>query len=84
MRAFIMLNQKFNELKKLLLKETGTFYGDRLVTLAVYGSVARKTQGYYSDLDILIIADRLPDGRMNRVKEFDEVEGEIHPFIQKM
>jgi len=40
----------------------------------IFGSVARRTPNPESDLDILVLADRLPHGRMARVKEFEPVE----------
>jgi predicted nucleotidyltransferase len=33
------------------------------VSLAVFGYVARGTMGLDSDIDLLIVADGLPDGR---------------------
>jgi predicted nucleotidyltransferase len=49
-------------------------YGDRLVSLAVFGSWARGVATPESDLDILIVADPLPRGRLKRLDEFDAVE----------
>lgn len=49
-------------------------YGDRLITLAVFGSVGRGTARPDSDIDLLLIADPLPRGRMRRVEEFEQVE----------
>lgn len=52
-------------------------YGDRLVSLAVYGSVARGTMRPDSDIDLLLVADPLPAGRMERMAEFDAVERQL-------
>jgi predicted nucleotidyltransferase len=49
-------------------------YGVRLVSLVVFGSRGRGTARPDSDLDLLIVADRLPAGRMARVAEFAAVE----------
>ena len=49
-------------------------YGDRLRALAVFGSVGRGTAGPESDIDVLVVADDLPRGRLARVREFDAVE----------
>ena len=54
-------------------------YGDRLVSLAVFGSVGRGTPRRDSDVDLLIVADPLPDGRVPRANEFREVEAELAP-----
>lgn len=65
---------KFKKIQEKLLEETRAFYGDRLVSLVVFGSVARGTYREDSDLDVLIIAERLPLGRMKRVEEFSSIE----------
>lgn len=49
-------------------------YGSRLVSLAVYGSVGRGTPRPDSDLDLLVVAHPLPDGRVARSDEFCAVE----------
>lgn len=64
-----MLKEKFKELQDKLLEETKSFYGNRLVSFVVFGSVARETYRFNSDIDLLIIAENLPKGRMKRVAE---------------
>ncbi|RMH80184.1 MAG: nucleotidyltransferase domain-containing protein [Calditrichaeota bacterium] len=77
-----------------LVKRITDFYGDRLVSLAVFGSVARDAFRPDSDIDILIVATDLPKGRIKRVREFEshiEIPFEeeikslfqqgIHPFL---
>jgi len=76
-----MLKERFEELQQILLSEVRSFYQDRLVTLAVFGSTARGTYRFDSDLDILIIADDLPRGRMKRVAQFMSVEKKIESFL---
>jgi hypothetical protein len=49
-------------------------YGDRLVSLAVFGSVGRGTPRPDSDIDVLLVVDPLPDGRTARMAEFAEIE----------
>jgi predicted nucleotidyltransferase len=56
-------------------------YGARLVALALFGSVARGTPRPDSDIDVLLIADPLPDGRLPRVHEFEGVEAAIEPAL---
>jgi hypothetical protein len=49
-------------------------YGDRLVALAVFGSVGRGTMRFDSDVDLLLVVDPLVEGRLARVEEFTAVE----------
>ena len=67
------LRTTFSHLTHRLHAECVRHYGDRLVSLVLYGSAARGTMRPDSDIDILIVADPLPEGRMPRVSEFDLV-----------
>ncbi len=49
-------------------------YGDRLISLIVFGSMGRGTPRHDSDLDLLVVVDDLPNGRMPRVHDFAPVE----------
>jgi len=49
-------------------------YGERLVSLAVFGSVGRGTARPDSDIDLLVIVEHLSPRRMERVREFAAVE----------
>jgi predicted nucleotidyltransferase len=51
-----------------------SYYGVRLVSLAIFGSIARGTATPESDIDVLIVAKDLPRGRIPRVRDFDAVE----------
>jgi len=57
-------------------------YGDRLVALCVFGSWARGVATPESDLDILVVADALPRGRMKRLDEFEAVERATQPTCE--
>lgn len=59
-------------------------YGDRLTSLVVFGSVGRGTARPDSDLDLLLVADPLPRGRMARVSEFAAVEDAIAPLLRRL
>lgn len=69
-----MLIERFQEIQKILIAAVRNVYRDRLVALAVYGSYGRGTPGFNSDLDLLVIAEKLPAGRLKRMKEFQKVE----------
>lgn len=79
-----MLRQSFEHLLDEILKDTIKVYAHRLVSLAVFGSVGRGTPRADSDVDILIIADGLPHGRIKRVMEFEKVEAAVESTLQSM
>lgn len=79
-----MLRQSFENLTGEIFKQTVKIYGERLVSLAVFGSVGRGVPGAESDVDLLIIIDNLPLGRMKRVLEFEKVEALVEPVLQNM
>jgi hypothetical protein len=56
-------------------------YGSRLVALAVFGSVGRGTPQPDSDVDLLLIAEGLPNGRLPRMAEFQAIETAVEPGL---
>ncbi|MEW5866289.1 MAG: nucleotidyltransferase domain-containing protein [Bacillota bacterium] len=79
-----MIREHFRVLSEKLLEACHRVYGDRLVTVAVFGSVARGTPGPESDVDVLIVARDLPHGRLERMAEFRKVEVELASLIKAM
>ena len=79
-----MLKERFKELERRLLAEIRSFYGERLVSVILFGSVAREAQSFDSDLDLLVIAEGLPQGRMKRIREFGSVENKVEPFLKTL
>jgi len=79
-----MLQERFRELEDRLLSEIRSFYGRRIISVVVFGSIARETQNFDSDIDILIIAKGLPDGRIKRIREFESVEDKVEPFLKSL
>lgn len=79
-----MIREKFREFLRELLTQSIFFYGDRLVTLAVFGSVGRGSQRADSDIDILLVAENLPDGRLKRMEEFEQVEDALAASLVRL
>jgi len=52
-------------------------YGARLVSAVVFGSVGRGSPRPDSDVDVLVVAEPLPDGRMPRVRDFAAVKNAL-------
>lgn len=69
------------QLEADLVQAAHRHYGGRLVSIAVFGSMGRGTPRADSDLDVLIVADGLPRGRMARIQEFDAIEAALEPRL---
>ena len=74
-----MLSERYSDFLQELKEEVIRFYGDNLVTLAIFGSVARGTMRLDSDIDLFICASNLPDGRWHRVDDFEVLESRLEP-----
>jgi predicted nucleotidyltransferase len=78
------MDRSVEQILNFLATEVTARYGERLVALAVFGSCARDTMRPDSDIDLLIVAKELPNGRMRRVSEFEPVEGKLLPSLRAM
>jgi predicted nucleotidyltransferase len=72
----------FDDVLNALRTACVAHYGDRLVSVIVFGSVGRGTMRPDSDIDLLVVADPLPSGRMRRVADFEPVEQVVEAVIQ--
>jgi predicted nucleotidyltransferase len=72
---------RFESLLTHVLTVCQQLYGSRLVSLAVFGSVGRGAPHPNSDLDLLIVAKNLPEGRLARMAEFQPVEMALSPRL---
>lgn len=73
------MHPAFDQVLATLVAVCEEYYGARLVSLLAYGSVGRSVPRHDSDIDLLVVADPLPDGRTARVKEFAAVERVLAP-----
>jgi predicted nucleotidyltransferase len=78
------LTARFDELLNALVVACQRDYGQRLVSLAVFGSVGRGTPRPDSDLDLLIVAEDLPRGRVARVGDFARVEADMADALRRL
>lgn len=77
--------QEYYKLIEKLLKAVINFYKERLISLAIFGSVAKDTFRPDSDIDFLIIAENLPKGRTKRIIEFlENVESTLTEDIREL
>lgn len=73
-RSQSLLKEKLAGLLADVTTEVKSHYRERLVSLVVFGSVGRGTPRPDSDVDLLIVAQPLPRGRMRRVEQFKAVK----------
>ena len=71
----------YDEILGHLHEGCNQIYGPRLESLIVFGSVGRGMMKPESDIDLLVIADPLPRGRIPRVQEFQSVEEIMHSVL---
>jgi predicted nucleotidyltransferase len=75
------LLERYERVVDGLAAEVTACYGPRLVACAIFGSVARGTPRDGSDVDVLVVARDMPDGRMRRMEEFATVEENLAPLL---
>ena len=78
-----MLTEWFEHILQETHQACRAVYAERLVSLAVFGSVARGMACPDSDIDLLLVVDDLPHGRIARVREFDVVEDRVTPALHR-
>lgn len=64
----------FDELLMKVVDAVQAVYAERLMSIVLFGSVARGTMRHDSDMDLLIVVRNLPRGRLKRVEEFEAIE----------
>lgn len=79
-----MLLEKIDQFIEFLEKEILNFYQDRLISLALFGSVARRKFNESSDIDILIICENFPSSRFLRLSEFSNIEKKLESFLKNL
>lgn len=67
-----------------VVSELRRAYGERLVSIALFGSVARDTARPDSDLDLFLVIEGLPCGRRARLSTFEPVEAALAPEIDRL
>lgn len=73
----------YDELVDTAMRECQGHYGSRLVSVAVFGSVGRGTPGPDSDIDLLIVAEQLPQGRLARSDDFAAIDRAVAPRLAR-
>lgn len=71
----------FNRLLAALVEACHDRFGDQLVSLAVFGSVGRGTPRPDSDVDLFVVVEGLPRGRLARMELFEPVERSLASLL---
>lgn len=69
-----MLQPRYKRILERLVEVAQRVYGDRLVSIVVFGSVGRGSARPDSDIDLLFVVRDLPRGRTKRLEEFSPIE----------
>ncbi|MEM2020996.1 MAG: nucleotidyltransferase domain-containing protein [Zestosphaera sp.] len=67
-----------------LLEELLRSFGDGLISVVVFGSVARGTARRDSDVDALIVAEKLPKSRLERLALYLKAEERVDPLLDEL
>ncbi len=67
-----------------LLKELLNVFGDDLISVVVYGSVARGDAKRDSDIDVLIVVENLPKSRFERLSKYLKAEERLDDMLYSL
>jgi len=78
------LRSPYKTIVERLVKELLELFGERLISVVVFGSVARGTARKDSDLDILIVVEDLPKSRFDRLALYLKAEEKVIPLLDEL
>ena len=78
------VNEPYRTVIERLLNELLKVFRDDLVSVVVYGSVARGTARKDSDIDVLIVVEELPRSRFERLSMYMKAEENLDPLLNEL
>jgi hypothetical protein len=78
------INSRLYEIANQYCRALQRHMGDKLVTVGLFGSVARNEATPFSDIDLLLIIEGLPRGRFARLDLLEAVNDEIDPHLERL
>ncbi len=79
-----LIKEPYRTVIQKLLDALIRLYGDNLVSLVIYGSVARGNPRMDSDIDMLVVFEELPRPISERIRLFERAEDEIQPLLDEL
>lgn len=79
-----MLAEPYRTLAQKLVESLCRRLGERLVSVAVFGSAARGEAGKESDLDVMVVCEKLPMNRLDRTELFIECEKDLDELLDTL
>lgn len=78
------LHSPYREVVDALFKKLLEYFGDKLISIIVFGSVARGEARKDSDIDLFLVIKDLPKSRFERQDIFMKIEDEITHILDDL
>jgi uncharacterized protein len=78
------LNACLHDLAKRYAAKAEEALGDRIVSVALFGSVARGQAGPGSDIDLFVVVQEAPPGMLSRRRLLDPVRESLTPELERL
>ena len=83
-RGLSWIKEPYRRVLAELLKALLEVFGEKLISLVVFGSVARGDARKDSDVDVLIVVENLPKPRFERLDIYMKAERRLDPLLDKL
>lgn len=83
-RYKLSFSEPYSSLLSKLVAALKSRFRQKLVSVIVYGSLARGEMRKDSDIDLLVVADMLPKSRLRRQELFEEAEASIEDDLRRL
>jgi len=83
-KGFEYIDEPYKTVLSMLLDSLLQIYGDIIISLVVFGSVARGDYKRDSDVDLLLIMEEVRGGISERIKKFELAEDNIQEELDKL
>jgi len=78
------INSRLYEIANRYCRALQRHMGDKLITVGLFGSVARNEAIPLSDIDLLLMIEGLPRGRFARMHLLEALNEEIDPYLERL